>query len=80
MVEKHRLILSDTLSFLSLLKLKNRLAELQTGDVIEVVLNNSETVGDLERIINRSEDSILEKIQEGDLFKFSIVKGVTNYN
>lgn len=76
MVQKQILDLSDMLSFLSLLKIQNKLADLRPGDLLEVVLNDQATVADLMRIVNRSEDRIIEEKQEKDLFKIKIVKGI----
>jgi len=70
--------LSDTLSFLSLLKLKSKLADAKAGDILEVILNNQDTITDLERIVRRSKDRISQKIQDKDRFRIRIVKGNTN--
>jgi len=70
--------LSDTLSFLSLLKLKSKLADVKAGDILEVILNNQDTITDLERIVRRSKDRISQKIQDKDRFRIRIVKGNTN--
>ena len=50
MPQKLELILLDMISFLSLLKFTNRLAQLRPGDLIEVVLNNAEIVQDLQKL------------------------------
>ena len=77
MPHEQELAFSDALPFVNLLKLKNRLACLKPGDLLEVVLSDEETVDDLEKIVNRSEDRIIKKTKEGDLIRVSIVKGVT---
>ena len=75
MPQKFELILSDTLPFVNLLKFKNEMIHLKPGDLLEVRLSDEDTVNDLEKIVNRSEDRIAEKIKEGDLIKISILKG-----
>ena len=75
MPQKFELILSDVLPFVNLLKFKNEMTRLKPGDLLEVRLNDEDMVGDLEKIVNRSEDRIAGKIKEGDLIKISILRG-----
>ena len=75
MSQKHAIILSDGLSFINLLKLKKKLAQLKTGDLLEVVTGDAETVRDLEKIVRRSEDRIIEKTIAEDRVTISILKG-----
>ena len=75
MPQKLELILLDMISFLSLLKIINRLAQLRPGDLIEVVLNNAEIVQDLQKIVSRSSNRVVGKTRDGDIFRTCIVKG-----
>jgi TusA-related sulfurtransferase len=79
MTQKRVLMLSDPLPFINLLKLKNQLAQIKPGDLLEVTLNDEDTACDLEKIINRSKDHITQKVTDGDLITISILKGNTNH-
>lgn len=79
MPQKLELILLDTISFLSLLKFKNSLDQLRPGDQIEVVLNNAEIVQDLQKIVSRSSDRVVEKTRDGDIYRICIAKENNTY-
>ena len=67
--------LSDTISFLSLLKCRKELAQLNAGDSLEVLANDAEMVDNLIKIVDRSNDLVTERSQDGERFKVCILKG-----
>ena len=66
--------LTDTVSFLSLLKCQKELAQLKPGDSLEVVMNDPDMVDDLITIVDRSMNRIAERSLNGDRFKIKITK------
>jgi TusA-related sulfurtransferase len=70
-----KLDLSDTVSFLGLLKCQKELSQIGTGDLLEVIMDDPDMVNDLIKIIERSNDRVTERSQDGDRIKICIVKG-----
>ena len=70
-----KLDLSDTISFLGLLKCQKELSQIGAGDLLEVVTDDLDMVNDLIKIIERSNDRVTERSQDGDRIKICIVKG-----
>jgi TusA-related sulfurtransferase len=70
-----KLDLTDTVSFLGLLKCQKELAQIGTGDRLEVVMDDPGMVNDLIKIIERSNDRVTEQSQDGDCIKICIAKG-----
>jgi TusA-related sulfurtransferase len=65
----------DTVSWLSLLKCKDMLSKMALGDVLEVLIKDSEVVVDLTIIVNRSQDQLLQTLREEDHYRIRIKKG-----
>ena len=70
-----KLDLSDTISFLGLLKCQKELSQIEAGDLLEVVTDDLDMVNDLIKIVERSNDRVTERSQDGDRIKICIVKG-----
>lgn len=72
---KHEINLIDTVSWLSLLKCKDILSKMTMGDVLEVLIKDPEVIEDLTKIVNRSQDHLLQTLMEEDHFRICIKKG-----
>ena len=70
-----KLDLTDTVSFLSLLKCQKELSQIEAGDSLEVVMDDLDMANDLIKIIHRSNDRVTERSQDGDRIKINITKG-----
>ena len=75
MTSKLEINLIDTVSWLSLLKCKDMLSKMALGDVLEVLIKDSEVVVDLTIIVNRSQDQLLQTLREEDNYRICIKKG-----
>ena len=75
MTTKLEINLIDTVSWLSLLKCKDVLSKMSMGDVVEVLIKDPEVIEDLVKIINRSQDQLLQTISEEDHYRIRIKKG-----
>ena len=75
MISKLEINLIDTVSWLSLLKCKNMLSKMTLGDVLEVLIKDSEVIEDLTKIVNRSQDQLLQTLREEDHSRICIKKG-----
>ena len=75
MTSKIEINLIDTVSWLSLLKCKDMLSKMALGDVLEVLIKDSEVIEDLTKIVNRSQDQLLQTLREEDHCRICIKKG-----
>jgi TusA-related sulfurtransferase len=75
MTSKLEINLIDTVSWLSLLKCKDMLSKMALGDVLEVLIKDSEVIEDLTKIVNRSQDQLLQTLREEDNYRIRIKKG-----
>jgi TusA-related sulfurtransferase len=66
--------LSDTVSFVSLLKCQKEIAQLKPGDSLEVIMDDPDMVDDLIKIVDRSMNRVTERSLNGDRFKIKITK------
>jgi TusA-related sulfurtransferase len=66
--------LTDTVSFVSLLKCQKELAQMKPGDSLEVIMNDPDMVEDLTKIVDRSMNRVTERSLNGDRFKIKITK------
>ena len=57
---KQEINLIDTVSWLSLLKCKDALSKMTMGDELEVLIKDHEVIEDLKKIVNRSQDQLLQ--------------------
>ena len=72
-----KLDLTDSVSFLSLLKCRKELSQIEAGDSLEVVMDDPGMANDLIKIIDRSNDRVTEQSQDGDRYKITITKGTS---
>ena len=72
---KQEINLIDTVSWLSLLKCKDVLSKMSMGDVLEVLIKDPEVIEDLKKIVNRSQDQLLQTMSEEDHYRIRIKKG-----
>ena len=77
MTTTKKLNLTDTVSFLSLLKCQKELSQIREGDSLEVVMDDLDMAKDLIKIIDRSNDRVTDRSLNGDRFKIIITKGTT---
>jgi TusA-related sulfurtransferase len=70
-----KLDLTDTVSFLSLLKCRQELSRLNLNQTLEITTNDPEMVSDLLRIIKRSNDRVLKRSSQGGRIRITIGKG-----
>ena len=75
MTSKLEINLIDTVSWLSLLKSKDMLYKMALGDVLEVLIKDPEVIEDLTKIVNRSQDQLLQTLREEDNYRVRIKKG-----
>lgn len=75
MTSKLEINLVDTVSWLSLLKCKDVLSKMALGEVLEVLIKDFEVIEDLTKIINRSQDQLLQTLREEDNYRIRIKKG-----
>ncbi len=69
--------LLGVISPVCLLKCKNALNELSSGEVLEVLVEDPEVVESLSVILKQSQDQVEGFLREGDHFRISIRKGET---
>ena len=60
-----------------MLKCKSELAKMNTGDVLEVLLQDPEVVEELAKIIERSKDRVISKKREKDHYRIRVKKGIS---
>jgi tRNA 2-thiouridine synthesizing protein A len=72
--DKHHLDLRGTLCPLNFVKTKLRLEELDSGEQLEVLLDEGEPIQNVPRSIRDEGHKILELKREGDFFKVVIEK------
>ena len=70
-----KLDLTDTVSFLGILKCQKELSQIGAGDLLEVVMDDPDMVNDLITIIERSNDHVADRSQDGNRIKICIAKG-----
>jgi TusA-related sulfurtransferase len=70
-----KLDLTGVISPLCLLKCKSVLTGMESGHVLEVLLQDSGVVEMLVKIIERSQDQVMESKMEKDLYRICIKKG-----
>ena len=70
-----KLDLTDTVSFLSLLICQKELSQIGTGDSLEVVMDDPDMADDLIKIIERSNDRVADRSQDGNRIRIYIAKG-----
>lgn len=70
-----KLDLTDTVSFLSLLKCRQELSRLDRNQTLEITTNDPEMVSDLLKIIERSNDRVLKRSLQGETIRITIGKG-----
>ncbi|MEJ2097569.1 MAG: sulfurtransferase TusA family protein [Deltaproteobacteria bacterium] len=70
-----KLDLTDTVSFLSLLKCRQELSRLDRNQTLEITTNDPEMVSDLLKIIERSNDRVLKRSLQGETIHITIGKG-----
>ena len=71
---KIELDLKGIVSPVCLLKCKSVLAGMNTGDVLEILLQDPEVVDELIKIVERSEDRVMKSQRDGDHYRISIKK------
>ena len=71
MTKSFKLDVRGLVSFLGLLKCKRGLKDMETGEILEVMLSDTDVVSDLRTIVARSMDEIVseEKKEEGVCLK-----------
>ena len=67
--------LVGVLSPFCLMKTKKMLLELNPGEMVHILIQDSEVISDLKRIIDCSSDEIVKIQKKGNHFKISIKKG-----
>jgi TusA-related sulfurtransferase len=70
-----KLDLTGVISPLCLLKCKSVLTGMESGHVLEVLLQDPGVVEKLVKIIERSQDQVMESKMEKDLYRICIKKG-----
>ena len=70
-----KLDLTGVISPLCLLKCKSVLTGMESGHVLEVLLQDPGVVEKLVKIIARSHDQVMKSRMEGDLYRICIKKG-----
>jgi TusA-related sulfurtransferase len=75
MASIHMLDLRGIISPLNLLKCKNRLASMAKGEVLEVLLTDTDVVEDLVLIVKKSNDVVIYKRKKADCICLGIKKG-----
>jgi TusA-related sulfurtransferase len=75
MTTKTELDLVGVLSPVCLLKCKSVLTEMDSGNVLEVLLKDTDVVEQLVKIIKRSQDQVIKLEMEGDHYRISLKKG-----
>jgi TusA-related sulfurtransferase len=75
MSQIHEYFLAETLPFINLLLLKDKLSRLKPGDQLDVTIENEETAHDLEKIVTRSKDRIIGKKTTGNSITISVEIG-----
>lgn len=75
MFAKKGIDLRGVVSPVCLLKCKSMLAKINGGDVLEVILQDPEVVEELVKIVERSEDKIIDQQKEEDYYRINIQKG-----
>lgn len=75
MTTTHQLDLRGVISPLNLLKCKNCLASIKKGEVLEVLLTDTDVVADLMIIIKKSSDNVIYKKRKADCICLGIKKG-----
>ena len=74
MSNKRELNLIHTVSWLSLLKCRAEVLKLASGDILEVILNNLDTVNALCKIAESSCDEVIYFHKEGSNYRVGIQK------
>jgi TusA-related sulfurtransferase len=67
--------LTDTVSFLGLLKCQKELSRLNPGETLEISTNDPEIVSDLAKIVERSNDQVINRSLQGETMIITIGKG-----
>jgi len=75
MASKLKLNLISVISPLCLLKCKSTLSRMNTGDVLEVWLQDPEVVENIEKIISLSHDQIIQTNRHKGRYRLFIEKG-----
>nr|NJM01522.1 sulfurtransferase TusA family protein [Desulfobacula sp.] len=75
MTTTHILDLRGVISPLNLLKCKSCLASIKKGEVLEVLLTDTDVVADLMIIIKKSSDDVVYKKRKADCICLGIKKG-----
>jgi TusA-related sulfurtransferase len=75
MVVHQKIDLSQTVSFISLLAFRKAMAALESGDRLAVILADQDTVADLQRIVDHSQDQITHINNENGHYIIDIIKG-----
>ena len=58
-----------------LMKCKSTLNSMQSGETMDVLIADPEVVGELEKIIHRSDDQVIHRMKESDHYRLRILKG-----
>lgn len=58
-----------------LMKCKSTLNSMQSGECVDVLIADPDVVGELEKIIRRSEDQVIHREKESDHYRIRILKG-----
>lgn len=66
--------LIDVFSPFCFLEYKNEMQNLKSGDQIKILIQDSEVVENLKKIISRSSDSLLEVKEEKDYYTILVCK------
>lgn len=74
MPSNSKLNLKGILSPICLLKCKSVLAGMNSGDVLEIALQDPDVVGQLTKIIQRSQDQVVKSQKKGDHYQVHIRK------
>jgi TusA-related sulfurtransferase len=67
--------LTDTVSFLGLLKCQKELSRLNPGETLEISTNDPKIVSDLVKIVERSNDQVINRSLQGETMIITIGKG-----
>jgi TusA-related sulfurtransferase len=71
---KKEMDLIGVVSPVCLLKCKSVLGEMNAGDMLDILLKDPEVVGELVKIIERSQDRVVQSQRDGDHYRVSIIK------
>ena len=72
--------LIGTVNWIGLLKFKNALIHLSTGETLDILTEDPETAENVSRLAHRSNDRVLLTAKEDDHFRIRVEKGFIESN